>query len=70
MIATTIYRTLVAKQPEADLMGMFGAMALVVNVAAAIVLVPHRKGDASVRAIWLFSRNDAIGNVPVVIAAR
>lgn len=50
-------------------MGIFGVMALAVNVAAALVLVPHRKGDANVRAIWLFSRNDAIGNVAVVIAA-
>jgi Co/Zn/Cd efflux system component len=44
-------------------------IALAVNVAAAVVLIPHRAGDANVRAIWLFSRNDAIGNVAVVIAA-
>jgi Co/Zn/Cd efflux system component len=50
-------------------MGVFGAIALAVNIAAAIVLIPHRKGDVNVRAVWLFSRNDAIGNVAVVIAA-
>lgn len=43
--------------------------ALVVNVAAAAALIPHRTGDAKVRAVWLFSRNDAIGNVAVVVAA-
>lgn len=50
-------------------MGVFGSIALAVNVAAAAVLIPHRKGDANVRAVWLFSRNDALGNVAVVIAA-
>ena len=50
-------------------MGIFGFIALVVNFASAAVLLPHRSGDANVPAVWLFSRNDAIGNVVVVIAA-
>lgn len=33
------------------------------------MLIPHRKGDANMRAVWLFSRNDAIGNLAVVAAA-
>lgn len=69
VIGTTIYRVFVINQPEAELMGLFGAIALVVNVAAALVLIPHRTGDANVRAVWLFSRNDAIGNFAVVVAA-
>ena len=69
VLVTTGYRVLVLNQPEAELMGLFGAIALVVNVAAAAVLIPHREGDANVRAVWLFSRNDAIGNLAVVIAA-
>lgn len=69
VLANTTYRVLVLNQPEAELMGIFGAIALAVNVAAALVLIPHRKGDANVRAIWLFSRNDAIGNAAVVVAA-
>ena len=69
VLATTAYRTLVQEQPEAELMGLYGLIALVVNVAAAVVLIPHRTGDANVRAVWLFSRNDAIGNAAVVVAA-
>ncbi|MEK0083494.1 cation transporter [Benzoatithermus flavus] len=69
VLATTAYRMLVLNQPEAELMGLLGLVALAVNVAAALVLVPHRQGDANVRAVWLFSRNDALGNVAVVIAA-
>ncbi|SUE43986.1 cation diffusion facilitator family transporter [Roseomonas gilardii] len=69
VLATTGYRVLVLNQPEAELMGLFGAVALVVNVASAAVLIPHREGDANVRAVWLFSRNDAIGNAAVLVAA-
>lgn len=50
-------------------MGALGLIALGVNVAAAVVLIPHRTGDANARAVWLFSRNDAIGNAAVVAAA-
>lgn len=69
VLATTAYRVLVQQRPEAELMGVFGGIALVVNVAAALVLIPHRTGDANARAVWLFSRNDALGNLAVVIAA-
>ncbi|WP_160119771.1 cation diffusion facilitator family transporter [Rhodovarius lipocyclicus] len=69
VLITTGYRVLVLNQPEAELMGLFGAAALAVNVAAAAVLIPHRMGDANVRAVWLFSRNDAVGNLAVVMAA-
>lgn len=51
------------------MMGIFGMVALVVNVSAALLLIPHRTGDANARAIWLFSRNDALGNLAVVVAA-
>jgi copper chaperone CopZ len=69
VLGTTAYRALVQQQPEAELMGALGLVALVVNVASAAVLIPHRTGDANVRAVWLFSRNDAIGNAAVVLAA-
>ena len=71
VLATTAYRVLVQRVPEAEVMGLFGAAALVVNVAAALILAPHRKGagDANARAVWLFSRNDAIGNLAVLGAA-
>jgi cation diffusion facilitator family transporter len=69
VLATTSYRIFVQHQPHAETMGLFAVLALLVNLAAAAVLVPHRTGDANVRAVWLFSRNDAIGNVAVIGAA-
>ena len=51
-------------------MGGIGVAALAVNVVAALALLRFRqRGDANARAIWLFSRNDALANVSVIIAA-
>lgn len=69
VLVGTAYRAVVQHQPEAELMGVLALVGLVVNVMAAVVLLPHRQGDANVRAVWLFSRNDAIGNVAVIVAA-
>jgi len=69
VLANTGYRAFVHQMPSSDGMAVLAAIALVVNVAAAVVLLPHRMGDANVRAVWLFSRNDAIGNVLVLVAA-
>lgn len=69
ILAYTIYRTQVLQTPEAGMMGIFGIIALLINIIAAVVLLPHRKGDANVRTVWLFSRNDALGNILVVVAA-
>jgi Co/Zn/Cd efflux system component/copper chaperone CopZ len=69
VIGNTIWRVFSQQQIEAELMGVLAIVALAVNISAALVLIPHRAGDANVRAVWLFSRNDAIGNVAVVLAA-
>ncbi len=69
VIVYAVWRALSAMPPEAELMGVIGVAALLVNVTAAFVLSRFREGDANVRAIWLFSRNDALANVAVIFAA-
>ncbi|MDH3667874.1 MAG: cation transporter [Paracoccaceae bacterium] len=69
VLAATLYRVFVTQMPEAVLMGSIGIIALVVNLSCAAILLRFREGDANVRAVWLFSRNDAIGNAAVVVAA-
>lgn len=55
--------------PEPLSMGAYGVVGFCVNVGAAVLLLKHRHGDSNVRAVWLYSRNDALGNVAVFIAA-
>lgn len=69
VIAFAIWRALNATVPESELMGGIGVVALAVNVTAALVLARFREGDANVKAIWLFSRNDAVANIAVIVAA-
>lgn len=55
--------------PEAMTMGVVGALALVANVSVAVMLFAHRGGDANMRSVWLCSRNDALSNIAVMLAA-
>ncbi|OEC88394.1 cation transporter [Acinetobacter sp. YK3] len=55
--------------PEPMLMGAIGVLALAVNVVSALLLYAFRDGDANMRSVWLCSRNDAIANIAIIIAA-
>ena len=54
--------------PEAQTMSLVALLALAANVASVIILLKWRDGDSNVRSVWLCSRNDAIGNVAVIVA--
>jgi Co/Zn/Cd efflux system component len=55
--------------PEPFTMGVVGALALATNLGVAALLYAHREGDANMRSVWLCSRNDALGNIAVMLAA-
>lgn len=55
--------------PDAATMGIVAVLALASNVAVAWMLYAFREGDANMRSVWLCSRNDAIGNIAVMLAA-
>ncbi len=69
VLASTLYKTLILATPEAFIMGSIGTLALAANLTSVLLLVKYRNGDANVRSVWLCSRNDAIGNLIVIIAA-
>jgi Co/Zn/Cd efflux system component len=50
-------------------MGVIGLAALLANGTVALLLYAYRDGDANMRSVWLCTRNDAIGNVAVMLAA-
>ena len=55
--------------PAAATMGAVGLAALAVNAGVALMLYRFRTGDANMRSVWICSRNDALGNVAVMLAA-
>lgn len=69
VFGSTVYQVFVLDVPQAGIMGAIGFLALLTNLASVLLLVRYKDGDANVRSVWLCSRNDAIGNVAVMIAA-
>ena len=69
VLGSTAYHVLVLGIPRAEVMGAIGILALAANAASVLVLMRYKDGDANVRSVWLCSRNDAIGNVAVMVAA-
>ncbi len=69
VIGSAVYRAIVGTVPDAAVMGGVGLLALAVNISVALMLFRYRGGDSNMRSIWLCSRNDAIGNVAVMLAA-
>ena len=69
VLGRTIWSLQAGLAPEAATMGIDGFAALAVNAGVALMLYRFRSGDSNVRSVWLCSRNDAIGNVAVMLAA-
>lgn len=69
VFGSTLYRVFYVGVPQAEIMGVIGLLALATNLASVMLLVRYKDGDANVRSVWLCSRNDAIGNVAVMLAA-
>ena len=50
-------------------MRVVGIAALIANGSVALMLYRFRVGDANMRSVWICSRNDAVGNAAVLLAA-
>ena len=69
VFGSTVYQIFILGVPSAEIMGLIGLLALAANLVSVLLLMRYKDGDANVRSVWLCSRNDAIGNVAVMIAS-
>jgi Co/Zn/Cd efflux system component len=69
VLGSTAWHALHGTLPHAEVMGVVGVAALIANGGVALMLYRFRTGDANMRSVWICSRNDAIGNAAVVLAA-
>ncbi len=67
--AEAIWKMAVNGLPDAATMGLFGVIALLANTACFLLLARFRNGDINLRATWICSRNDMLGNIGVLVAA-
>ena len=69
VLGKTGWAALAGMPPEPMTMGVVALLALLANGGVALMLYAFRDGDVNMRSVWLCSRNDAIGNVAVMLAA-
>ena len=69
VIGTALWHLAAGTVPQAATMGAIGFAALAANGLVAVLLFAYRNGDSNMRSVWLCTRNDAIGNVAVMLAA-
>lgn len=69
VLGKTLWNFHAGVPPEPATMGAVGFVALAVNGGVALMLYRFRSGDANMRSVWICSRNDALGNAAVMLAA-
>ena len=68
-LAEVVRRIVFGSAPEAPLMIIVALVALTANVTCMWLLAGHRSGGAHMKASWIFTTNDVIANVGVIVAA-
>jgi Co/Zn/Cd efflux system component len=69
VLGSTAWHAFHGTLPRAEVMGVVGVAALIANGGVALMLYRFRFGDANMRSVWICSRNDALGNAAVLLAA-
>jgi Co/Zn/Cd efflux system component len=69
IIGTVLWHAVHGTLPSAVTMGAVGIAAFAANAASFALLWTYRSGDSNMRSAWICTRNDAIGNVAVLLAA-
>lgn len=69
VLGQALWKAQAGVPPEAVTMGAVGFAALAANLGVALMLYRFRGGDADMRSVWICSRNDALGNAAVMLAA-
>ncbi len=69
VLGSALWHAWQGSSPEPLTMGWVGALALLANLSVAGLLYAYRDGDSNMRSVWLCTRNDALGNLAVLLAA-
>lgn len=69
VLGSTLYRVYVLGVPNELIMGSVAMAAFCANLVSALLLLKYRNGDSNIRSVWLCSRNDALNNLAVILAA-
>ena len=68
VIADVVRRFIMGSEPDSMLMMVVGMVALIANIICLKLLSSHRDGEVHMRASWVFSKNDVIANIGIIIS--
>lgn len=69
VLGATAHNALAGTVPNAPVMGIVSVFALAANFGVVLMLYRFRDDDSNMRSVWICNRNDAVGNVAVMLAA-
>ena len=67
ILADIVRRALFGSEPVSGLMMGMGTVALAANLWCLALIHRHRDGEVHMRASWIFSKNDVIANLGVIL---
>ena len=62
-----VRRFIFGSEPESVMMMIVGGVALVANVTCLTLIFKHREGEVHMRASWIFSKNDVLANLGIIL---
>jgi cation diffusion facilitator family transporter len=68
VLADVLRRFFVGSDPVSIMMMSIGVVALAANVTCLALIAKHRHGEVHMRASWIFSVNDVLANLGVIVA--
>jgi len=61
-------RLLLGSEPQSTLIIVVGTIALLANIICLVLISKHREGGVHMRASWIFSTNDVIANLGIIVS--
>ena len=68
ILVDILRRMIFGSEPVSLLMMGMGVVALIGNVICLLLINRHKDGEVHMRASWIFSKNDVVANVGVIVA--
>ncbi|MCK5189507.1 MAG: cation transporter [Methylococcales bacterium] len=68
VLADVIRRFVLGSEPDSELMISVGVIALVANSICLYLISKHKDGEIHMRASFIFSKNDVIANIGIILS--
>ena len=68
ILVDIVRRIIQGSEPVSALMMIMGVFALIANMICLVLIHKHKEGDVHMRASWIFSANDVVANLGVIIS--